>query len=143
MSLKTTVTSDDEGKQKVMAIASGSMFGTCFLALPAIFSTLVHISKQIRCRTQSSLLAWPYPLHHIQPAPPMIARSTETWELATEALLNQDHVFQSLLTFHGACSSFSFRSFSSFPPSSLLPFFAEECSLCVTVLNGLGSHGHF
>ena len=54
MSLKTTVTSDDEGKYQVMATASGSMFGTCFLALPAIFSTLVHISKQIRCRTQSS-----------------------------------------------------------------------------------------
>ena len=34
----------------------------------------------------------------------MIARSTETWELPTEALLNEDHLFQSFLTFDGACS---------------------------------------
>ena len=52
----------------------------------------------------------------------MIARGTKTWELATEALLNQDHLFRSFLTFDGACSSFSFRFFSSSPLSSLLPF---------------------
>ena len=60
-------------------------------------------------------------------------------------LQNQDHLFQSFLTFDGAYSSFSFRSFSSFPLSSLLPFFffCKRMQPVVTVLTGLESHGHF
>ena len=51
LSLKTPpVTSDVEDMYQVMATASGSMFGTCFLTLPAIYSTLGHVSKQIRCK---------------------------------------------------------------------------------------------